>query len=102
MTVIYRISHAPEPPFHARSNHGAPMVINDEMSPTQSMLDGKYYTSKAALRATYKPSGNAEGESYIEVGNDPAMFRPRPKPKPDRKAVKEAVGKAFARVGLSE
>jgi hypothetical protein len=102
MTIIFRISHASEPACHARSVLGCPMVINDEMPPTQSMADGKYYTSKAAIRATYRPSGNREGESFAEVGNDPAMFRPRPKPKPDRKAIKDAVGKAFARVGLSD
>ncbi|MGE0238401.1 MAG: hypothetical protein AB7F09_20015 [Parvibaculaceae bacterium] len=102
MTVIHRISHAPEPAFHGRSILGAPMVIADEMPPTRSMLDGKYYTSKAALRATYRPSGNVEGASFVEVGNDPAMSRPRPQPKPDRKAIKAAIGKAFAHAGFSD
>lgn len=100
MTVIFRISHAPEPALHARSVHGCPMVIGDGMEPTQSMVDGEYYTSKTALRATYKPSGNAKGESFIEVGNDPAALRPKPKPKVDRQAVKAAVGRAFSRAGL--
>ena len=100
MAVIMRISHAPEPAFHARSIHGCPMVITDEMPPTQSMADGKVYTSKAAIRATYKPSGNAEGACYTEVGNDPAMLRRQPKPKPNRKTIKAAVGQAFSRAGL--
>lgn len=100
MAVLMRISHAVEPAFHKRSILGAPMIASDEMAPTQSMADGKVYTSKAALRATYLPSGNPEGARYTEVGNDPAMFRPRPKPKPDRKAIKAAVGRAFSKAGL--
>jgi hypothetical protein len=94
MTVIFRISHGPEPAFHARSIHGCPMIIADSMAPVQSMLDGKLYDSKAALRATYRAAG------VTEVGNDPAMLRPKPKPKTDRQAVKAAVGRAFSRAGL--
>jgi hypothetical protein len=80
----------------------APMVIRDGMDPVQSMLDGKLYDSKRALRATYRPSGNREGKYYSEVGNDPSVLSPKPyvKPKPDRKAIKAAVGKAFSRVGF--
>lgn len=100
MTVIHRISHAPEPALHARSIHGCPMVINDEMPPTQNMVDGKFYTSKSAMRATYKPSGNAQGHSYAEVGGDPAIYRPKPKAKPDREGVRAAVGRAFSKAGL--
>jgi hypothetical protein len=100
MAIIFRISHAPKPALHARSIHGCPMVIGDAIEPVQSMVDGKFYTSKSALRATYKPSGNAKGESFVEVGNDPAMFRPKPKPKPDPQAVKAAVGRAFSLAGL--
>ena len=100
MTIIHRTPHAAAPASHKRARLGAPMVISDEMPPTQSMLDGKYYTSKAALRATYRPSGNAEGARFVEVGNDPAMLRPRPKPGPDRKAIRDSVGRAFARSGL--
>lgn len=100
MPVIMRISHAPEPAFHARSIHGAPMIIGDEIPPTQSMADGETYTSKARLRATYLPSGNPEGNRYTEVGGDPALMRPKPKAKPDRQAIKAAVGRAFSRAGL--
>lgn len=100
MPVIFRISHAPEPAFHARSVHGCPMVIGDTMEPTQSMANGETYTSKAALRATYLPSGNPQGERYTEVGGDPAILRKAPKKKPDRQAVKAAVSKAFSRAGL--
>ena len=57
------------------------------------MVDGKVYTSKEALRRSYRARG------YTEVGNE--EIKPRPKPKPDRKAIKESVGKAFARAGIS-
>lgn len=86
-------------PFEALS---APSVIADTMAPIQSMVDGQIYDSKAALRATYKPSGNKEGKRYAEVGNDSSVLDPKPfkKPKPDRKAIKAAVGKAFSQAGL--
>lgn len=94
MTVIYRISHAPEPALHARSAHGCPMVIGDTMDPVQSMLDGKLYDSKRALRATYRAAG------VTEVGKDPSIYRKKARPKPDRKAIRESIGKAFSRAGL--
>lgn len=100
MAVIHRISHAPMPAFHNRSILGAPMLIGDEIPPTKNMVDGKYYTSKAAMRATYKPSGNAEGARFVEVGNDTAMLRRPSRPIPDRTAIKAAVGRAFSRAGL--
>lgn len=100
MTVIFRISHAAAPAHHARAGHGCPALIGDEMLPTKNMVDGEIYTSKAAMRATYKSSGNAEGARFAEVGNDPAMFRRASKPKPDHAAVKAAVGRAFSRAGL--
>src|SRR5690349_9941768 len=100
MTVVFRISHGAAPARHARGNHCCPALMGDEMPPTKNMVDGKYYTSKAAMRATYKPSGNAEGASFAEVGNDPAMFRRPSKPKPDRAAVKATVNRAFSRAGF--
>ena len=80
----------------------APMVIADSMEPVQSMLDGKMYDSKRALRATYRPSGNKEGKYFTEVGNDSSVMDPKPfkKPKPPREKIKEAVGKAFSRAGM--
>jgi hypothetical protein len=94
MAVIFRISHAPEPALHARSVLGAPMVITDEMPATQHMADGNFYTSKRKFRTVTRAHG------FIEVGNDPAMFRSQPKPEPDRKAVKAALARAFSRAGL--
>jgi hypothetical protein len=70
------------------------MVIADEMPETQHMADGKYYTSKRKFRAVTKSHG------CVEVGNDPAMLRPRPKSRADRRAVRAAVARAFSRVGL--
>jgi hypothetical protein len=100
MTVIHRISHAAAPAHHARGTYSSPVLIGDEMPPTKNMVDGKLYTSKAAMRATYRPSGNVEGASFAEVGNDPAIFKRSSKPKPDRAAIRATVGRAFSRAGL--
>lgn len=83
-------------PTKARSRLSAPMIIQDGMAPVQSMLDGKMYDSKAALRATYKAAG------VTEVGDDPSVTNPKPfkRPKPSRKDIKAAVGKAFSQAGL--
>src|SRR6478736_8493258 len=56
-----------------------PMVISDHIETVQSMADGRFYSSKSALRATYKPSGNAEGASYVELGNEKISAPPAPK-----------------------
>lgn len=66
-----------------------PMVIGDTMEPTEH-LDGKFYTSKSQYRAVTKAHG------CVEIGNDPARHRPVKPPKPDRKAIKEAVQRAVA------
>jgi hypothetical protein len=49
----------------------APNVISDIMPETRHMVTGRYHTSKAAFRAETKAAG------CIEVGNDPAITRPR-------------------------
>lgn len=69
----------------------APAVCTDTMPPVQSMLDGKLYDSKSALRATYRAAG------VTEVGNDPARFRKPERPKPDRQAIRQSLKKAKAR-----
>lgn len=79
-----------------RSHLPAPMVNADTMSEVQSMLDGKMYASKSALRATYRAAG------VEEVGNDPARFRRRERPKVDRRAIKDTVQKAKARFDRGE
>ncbi len=72
------------------------MIIMDTMQPVQSQLDGKFYDSKAALRATYKAAG------VVEVGNDSSITQPKPRAKttPCRKAIRETVEKSLARAGL--
>jgi hypothetical protein len=89
--------HNCRPPEPQRSDLTAPMVISDViMDGVQSMVDGKMYTSKARLRASYKAHG------VIEVGNDPARLRPFKRPKPDRKKIRESLEKAVAKVGRGD
>jgi len=90
---VYRKVETHEP---KRSQLACPMIATDTMEPVQSMLDGKTYDSKSALRSTYRAAG------VVEVGNDPARLRPRKRPKPDRKAIKDAVHKAKARFDRGE
>ena len=80
-----------------RSDLPSPMITLDTMDAVQSQLDGKFYESKSALRATYKQAG------VVEVGNDSSVLEPKPfkKPKSDRKAIRETVGKALNRAGVS-
>ena len=79
-----------------RSSLACPSVIMDTMEPTQSMLDGKMYTSKSTLRATYKAAG------VTEVGNDSSVTNPQfmKKKKVSREDVKASVSKAFSQAGL--
>jgi hypothetical protein len=94
MAIIHRILHAAAPGFRKRSSHASPAVIGDSMAPLRSMLDGRHYDSKSALRATYRRAG------VTEVGNDPAIHRKIGKPRADRRAVSDAVRRAFAQAGL--
>lgn len=80
----------------------APNVIRDEMDAVQNQHDGKMYTSKRAMRASYRPSGNKEGIQLVEVGNDPARHRKFKKAKPDRKAIRTSLQKAQARFNNGE
>jgi hypothetical protein len=79
-----------------RSELPGPMIIRDGMDAVQSMLDGKMYDSKRALRATYKAAG------VTEVGNDSRILdpKPKPKPKPDEAKIRASVEKAMSRAGL--
>jgi len=81
-------------PQTARSDLPAPTIIADHMKPVQSMLDGKMYDSKSALRGTYKAAG------VEELGNDaPTTWK---RPEPDKKAIEETVGKSLAHVGITD
>jgi hypothetical protein len=86
-------------PTQARSPLSAPMVMCDTIDHTQSMVDGQYYDSKAKLRQTYLPSGNKQGERFVEVGNEPQQRIMRPG-KPDKKGIEAAIGRAASRVGI--
>lgn len=79
----------PEP---ARSDLSAPYYISDIMPAVQSMGNGKMYESKSEMRKHYKRDG------LIEVGNDPARHVKFKRPAPDRKAMRDSIRKAAARV----
>lgn len=51
-------------PIPPRSAFPCPRVIRDEIAPLQSMVDGRWFDSKSAMRASYREQG------YREVGND--------------------------------
>jgi len=64
-------------PAASRSDLPIPYVISDTLdSALYSGADGKQYTSKAALRATYKASGNPRGIEFTEVGNEITLPQP--------------------------
>lgn len=96
---VYR--KVPEP-IKTRSDLPCPYTITDAIEPTQSMADGRWYTSKSALRATYRPSGNPEGARFIEVGNEYAKPYTPPAPKIDEKGIDAALQKAVARFERGE
>jgi hypothetical protein len=90
-----RRRYAPAPkPMPARSDLPCPYLSLDTIQPTISMADGKEYTSKSALRATYKANGNPQGVDYIEVGNESLARREKPV-RDDAKAI-EAIERAEA------
>lgn len=74
-----------------RSELPCPMIVSDQIE-IKSMVDGEIYTSKRALRQSYRDKG------YIEVGNEEQKMPP--KPKPDRKGIRDAVRRAASRVGI--
>ena len=70
----------------ARNAGGGVAIIRDEMEPTRHMADGKLYTSKAKFRAATRAAG------CVEVGNDPAIARPRRATMPTRDERRHAIG----------
>lgn len=73
---------------------GFPRVMRgDEQEPLVSMADGKTYTSKAAMRESYKAKNNPQGVNYVELGNESRTANPV-KRKPDRAGIKDAVERA--------
>ena len=89
-TLVYRNGELVDKniagPRHASDR--APAVISDAMPPLKHMATGRILDSKSAFRADTRASGT------IEVGNDPAGYRPPPKPEP--KGVRDDVQRAIA------
>jgi hypothetical protein len=76
-----------------RSALGFPMVISDQMPEMQCMADGKYYDSKAQMRATHKAHG------LMEVGNDIDATVKLASQKPERpKITKDEIAQAINKV----
>ncbi|WP_011579574.1 MULTISPECIES: hypothetical protein [Chelativorans] len=69
---VYR--RIPEGSPKARSVLPCPMLIKDFDEPVQSMADGKWYSSKSALAASHRASGNPYGQDFIELGNEQMPF----------------------------
>lgn len=63
-------------PNDRRSNLPIPTLIRDFDEPVQSMANGQWYTSKRALAASHKASGNPHGQDFIELGNEDVKFAP--------------------------
>ncbi len=77
-----------------RSSLPCPLIISDEMPPTQSMADGKIYTSKSGIEAATRAAG------CITIGND--KREPFKRKKPSRAEIKATVEKATARYERGE
>lgn len=77
-----------------RSHLALPMLINDSLEDIKGMHDGNVYTSKRALRQSYKDHG------LVEVGDQAHTIKPREKARPKRDEVKASVHKAFSQAGL--
>ena len=68
------------------------MVIGDTIE-VKSMVDGRVYTSKHALRQSYRAGG------YIEIGNE--VQTPPKRKRATKRDISDSVENAFARVGIS-
>lgn len=76
----------------ARGTFPTPMIVGDFTEPVQSMADGKWYSSKRALAASHKASGNPYGQDFIELGNDmPVAQEFTPDPKQRREDIRQAM-----------
>ena len=74
------------------SSLAAPMVIGDAIE-VKSMVDGRIYTSKRALRNSYRTQG------YIEIGNE--IQAPPKRRRAGEREISDSVERAFARAGVS-
>ena len=79
------------------------IYTGDETEPLRSMADGKMYTSKAAMRESYRASNNPRATEFIEVGDDAAYLNPVHKPlEADKTDIAVALDKAEAAVARGE
>jgi hypothetical protein len=74
-----------------RSKLSGPAFISDNVE-VKSMADGQIYTSKRALRRSYRERG------YVEVGDQQQKIPPRVKP--DRKEIRNSLRKGFSQAGI--
>lgn len=83
-------------------SHDAPAVLpriytGDEQEAIMSMADGKMYTSRAKMRESYKPGGNPQGATFVEIGDDQSYKKQaQANRKPDENLIREATERAFA------
>lgn len=88
-----------------RADFGFPMInTSDSTEPLTSMADGKVYTSKRAMRESYKAQNNPRGEDFIEVGDAPEYITPplRKPQAPKKEDFLVAVEKAEAAISRGE
>lgn len=85
-------------PFDRNAPVKLPRIsTSDEQEATLSMADGKMYTSKAAMRESYKATHNPQGVNYVEVGNDQSYRQTATAVrKPDAQKITDAVDRAYA------
>jgi len=97
-----------EPTVYRQYNEANPAPLpriytGDETEPLVSMVDGKTYTSKAAMRESYKASNNPRGTEFVEVGDDAGYLNPVHKPlEADKTDIALALDKAEAAVARGE
>jgi len=76
-----------------RSGLACPQIVKDFDEPVQSCANGEWYTSKRALAASHKASGNPHGIDFIELGNDRQEFVEH---KTDEKKLRDDIREAKA------
>lgn len=75
-----------------RSDFPTPMHISDFAEPVQSMADGKFYGSKAALARSHRAAHNPHGVDFHELGNEQPEFREH---KTDERAERDTIRRAI-------
>lgn len=92
-----------EPIVHSSRVFMPQIMRGDDTEPLVSMADGKTYTSKAAMRESYKATHNPRGIEFVEVGDDKEYLNPVHKPLAAKKEdIASALDKAEAAVTRGE